>query len=56
MSGTDPTTAPAPAPATGSFARPDHDHHACVSEALVGAAALCRERGVRLTGARQRPK
>jgi len=43
-----------PPPTTGAFARPDHDHHACVSEALVGAAALCRERGVRLTGARQR--
>ena len=43
-----------PPPTTGAFARPDHDHHACVSEALVGAAELCRKRGVRLTGTRQR--
>jgi Fur family zinc uptake transcriptional regulator len=41
-------------PPTGGFARPDHDHHACVSEALVEAAALCRARGARLTGTRRR--
>ena len=41
-------------PPTGAFARPDHDHQACVSDALVEAAALCRKRGARLTGARQR--
>ena len=41
-------------PPAGAFARPDHDHQACVSEALVEAAALCRERGARLTGTRQR--
>ena len=41
-------------PPTGAFARPGHDHRACVSGALVGAAELCRKRGVRLTGTRQR--
>ena len=39
---------------TGAFARPGHDHRACVDEALDGAVELCRKRGARLTGTRQR--
>ena len=39
---------------TGAFAPPGHDHKACIDEALDEAAALCRKRGTRLTGTRQR--
>ncbi len=37
-----------------AFAGADHDHRACVSDAVAAAAALCRARGARLTELRQR--
>ncbi|MCK6451549.1 MAG: transcriptional repressor [Alphaproteobacteria bacterium] len=42
-------TEPAPGPTAGQ-----HDHKACVSNALAMASALCQRRGVRLTPLRQR--
>ena len=36
------------------FPDPEHDHRACIEEALSQAEALCRERGVRLTPLRRR--
>jgi Fur family zinc uptake transcriptional regulator len=41
-------------PQVGSFATADHDHRRCVDEAIESAVALCRARGARLTGTRQR--
>ncbi len=41
-------------PPVGLFADPGHDHERCVSGAMAAAVALCRDRGVRLTGTRQR--
>lgn len=35
------------------FAGTDHDHGSCVSSALVSAASLCQQRGVRLTPLRR---
>lgn len=40
---------PAPGPAAG-----EHDHKACVSNAMAMASALCQRRGARLTPLRQR--
>jgi Fur family zinc uptake transcriptional regulator len=37
----------------GFFASSDHDHGNCVSTALVSAASLCQQRGVRLTPMRR---
>lgn len=39
---------PSPAPT------PDHDHHACIAEALTRADAVCAARGARLTTLRRR--
>ena len=36
------------------FPDPEHDHRACIEEALSQAEALCRIRGVRLTPLRRR--
>ena len=36
------------------FPDPEHDHRACIEEALSQAEALCRIRGVRLTSLRRR--
>ncbi|MCP4329823.1 MAG: transcriptional repressor [Alphaproteobacteria bacterium] len=41
-------------PPVARFARPGHDHRRCVEAALASAADLCRRRGARLTGTRQR--
>jgi Fur family zinc uptake transcriptional regulator len=37
-----------------AFQPPDHDHDACVADALGAAAAVCRRRGARLTAQRRR--
>lgn len=39
---------------SGGFLERDHDHRRCVLEALDGAAAICAERGARLTELRRR--
>ncbi|MBM3570066.1 MAG: transcriptional repressor [Alphaproteobacteria bacterium] len=36
------------------FVRHDHDHQACVADALTEAEALCRARGAKLTALRRR--
>ena len=36
------------------FPAADHDHHACVDDALRGADAYCRHHGLRLTALRRR--
>ena len=36
------------------FPDPEHDHRACIEDALSQAEALCRTRGVRLTSLRRR--
>lgn len=41
------------ATATGEFAPLRHDHSKCVRDALDAAAALCRQRGARLTETRR---
>jgi Fur family zinc uptake transcriptional regulator len=44
----------APAAGAAAFAGPDHDHRACVDDALAEAVARCRANGVRLTDQRRR--
>lgn len=39
---------------TDTFPAEGHDHHACIADAMAAAAALCRNRGARLTELRQR--
>ncbi len=43
-----------PAAQTATFFDAGHDHNHCLEEALNRAAALCAERGVRLTALRRR--
>ncbi|GAA0591002.1 transcriptional repressor [Caenispirillum bisanense] len=40
--------------ATAAFPAPDHDHAACVDQALAVAEEVCRARGARLTAVRRR--
>jgi len=42
-----------PAPSDAYFADSDHDHEDCVASALDSAAAVCQQRGVRLTPLRR---